>query len=267
MSTPILIIGAGKMGTALIRGWVKAGLGPITVVEPKPSETLKAVPGLTLLPDLSAVDTNGWRACVVALKPHILRAEAAKLTAIAAAKTLMISIAAGTPVALLKSHWGAGAAVVRAMPNTPGSIARGVTALYAGGEVGAADRDFAGSLLSAIGETVWVANESLIDAATAVSGSGPAYIFALVEAMTKAGLAAGLPEETAALLARATVTGSGALLDADPRETAALIRDVATPGGTTEAALKVLQAEDGLAALMTKAVAAAKARAEELAKG
>jgi len=266
MNTPILIIGAGKMGTALIRGWVKAGLGPITVVEPNPSETLKAVPGLVLLPDLSTVTAEGWRACVVALKPHILRAEAGKLAALASGKTVMISIAAGTPLALLHSHWGRGAAIVRAMPNTPGSIARGVTAIYAPAEIGAEDRAFAETLLSSIGLTLWVESEALLDAAMAISGCGPAYVFALVEAMTKAGIEAGLPEAAAAKLARATVTGGGALLDADPRPPADLIRDVATPGGTTQAALDVLRAEEGLPQLMTQAVIAAIRRAQELAK-
>ncbi len=266
MSMPILIIGAGKMGTALIRGWVKAGLGPITVVEPNPSETLKAVPGLVLLPDLTAVTAEGWRACVVALKPHIVRAEADKLTALAGGKTLMISIAAGTPLALLHSHWGEGATIVRAMPNTPGSIARGVTAIYAPAPIGPEDRAFAETLLSSIGLTLWVDSEALLDAAMAISGCGPAYVFALVEAMTKAGVAAGLPEEAAAKLARATVTGGGALLDSDPRDPAALIRDVATPGGTTQAAINVLCADNGLPALMTEAVLAAIGRAEELAK-
>ncbi len=266
MSMPILIIGAGKMGTALIRGWVKAGLGPITVVEPHPSETLKAIPGLTLLADLSTVQTRGWRACVVALKPHILRAEAGKLAVLAGEKTLVISIAAGTPLALLHSHWGTGAAIVRAMPNTPGSIARGVTAIYAPASIGAEDRAFAETLLASIGLTLWVESEALLDAAMAISGCGPAYVFALVEAMTKAGVTAGLPEAAAAKLARATVTGGGALLDADPREPAALIRDVATPGGTTEAALKVLRAENGLPGLLTEAALAAIRRAEDLAK-
>lgn len=267
MTNPILIIGAGKMGTALIRGWVKTGLGPITVVEPNPSETLKAVPGLTLLPALAVLPQGQvFRAVVVALKPHILRAEAAKLASFADAGALMISIAAGTPLSLLKSHWGAAASVVRAMPNTPGSIARGVTSIYAGAEIKADDRHFAETLLSAIGVTLWVETEALLDAAMAISGCGPAYVFALVEAMTKAGVAAGLTEAAAAVLARATVTGGGALLDADPRDPAALIRDVATPGGTTQAALNVLQGEDGLTPLFDKAVKAAILRAEELAK-
>ena len=265
MSAPILIIGAGKMGTALIRGWVKAGLGPITVVEPNPSEALKAL-GVPLVPSFEAVPAGPWRAAVVALKPHILRAEAARLAAIAATGTLMISIAAGTGTALLHRHWGADAAIIRVMPNTPGSIGRGISGLYAAPGVAAEDRAFAESLLAAIGQTVWLEEEGLIDAVTGVSGSGPAYIFALVEAMTAAGEAVGLPKATAAILARATVTGSAALLDADPKSTAELIRDVATPGGTTEAALKVLQAPDGLPALMTKTVVACKARAEELAR-
>lgn len=265
MSTPILIVGAGKMGTALIHGWVKAGLGPITAVEPNPSEALQQT-CVKIVPTLAGVEDHVWRACVVALKPHIVRAEAAKLASIAARGTLMISIAAGTGTDLLAQNWGAGAAIVRVMPNTPGSIGRGISGLYAAPSVGAADRDFAGTLVAAIGETVWLAQEGLIDAVTAVSGSGPAYIFALVEAMTTAGEAAGLPHETAARLARATVTGAGALLDADRRPTRELIRDVATPGGTTEAALNVLQAKDGLPSVMTRAVAAAKIRAEELAR-
>jgi len=264
MSAPILLVGAGKMGTALIRGWIKAGLGPITAVEPAPSAHLERLEGPALVADLRRVPHQGWRACVVALKPQVVRGEAAKLKPIADAGTLMISIAAGTGVGFLAKTWGRKARIVRAMPNTPGAIDRGITALYAAETATADDRALAKSLLSAIGKTVWLKREEMIDAATAVSGSGPAYVFALVGALEKAGVAAGLPPETAAVLARATVSGSGALLDADPRDAAQLARDVATPGGTTEAAFKVLLAKDGLEALMTRAVAAAKARAEEL---
>jgi pyrroline-5-carboxylate reductase len=265
MSAPILLVGAGKMGTALIRGWIKAGLGPITAVEPNPSAALQKLDGPLLVSDFKKVPHEGWRACVVALKPQVLRAEASGLKAIAAAGTLMISIAAGTGVAFMEKQWGTKARIIRAMPNTPGAIDRGITALYAAPNATAADRTLAKSLLSAIGQTVWLKHEAQIDAATAVSGSGPAYVFALVDALAKAGIAAGLPEETAALLARTTVIGSGALLDADPREAAQLARDVTTPGGTTEAAFKVLLAkEGGLEALLTRAVAAAKTRAEEL---
>ena len=266
MSAPILLVGAGHMGTALIRGWIRAGLGPITAVEPNPSAKLKKLEGPTLASGLQEIPHEGWRACVVALKPQVLRAEAAQLKAVAAADTLMISIAAGTSVDFLAKHWGPKARIVRAMPNTPGAVDRGITALYAGAAATPHDRTLASSLLSAIGQTVWLKTESQIDAATAVSGSGPAYVFALVEALAAAGVAAGLPQDTATLLARATVAGTGALLDADPRDPSELRRDVATPGGTTEAAFKVLLAKDGLEALMTRAVAAAKARAEELTK-
>jgi pyrroline-5-carboxylate reductase len=265
MANPILIVGAGKMGTALIRGWTRVGLGPITAVEPNPSEPLKAT-CVKIVPSLEAVPVGQWRAAVVALKPHVVRTEAAKLASIAATGTVMISIAAGTDTMLLNQAWGETAAIVRVMPNTPGAIGKGISGLYAVPGVSAPDRAFAETLIAAIGQTVWLDRETLIDAVTAVSGSGPAYIFALVEALAKAGEAAGLPAATAARLARATVTGAGALLEADPRETSALIRDVATPGGTTEAALKVLQAPEGLPAVMAKAVAAAKARAEELAR-
>jgi pyrroline-5-carboxylate reductase len=264
MSAPLLLVGAGKMGTALIRGWIKAGLGPITAVDPNPSVHLQKLEGPFLAPDLEHVPHEGWRACVVALKPQVLRAEAGKLKAIASSGALMISIAAGTGVEFLEQQWSSKARIVRAMPNTPGSINRGITALYAAPNATDLDKALAKSLLSAIGQTIWLKQESLIDAVTALSGSGPAYIFVLVDALAKAGVAAGLPEETATLLARATVTGSGALLDADPRDAAQLARDVTTPGGTTEAALKVLLAKDGLEALMTRAVAAAKTRAEEL---
>jgi len=264
MSAPILLIGAGKMGTALIRGWIKAGLGPITTVEPKPSPQLKKLEGPTLVRDLRRIPRVRWRACVVALKPQVLRSEAAKLRHIAHSGTLMISIAAGTSVGFMTQHWGRQAHIVRAMPNTPGAIDRGITALYAAPAATARDRALAKALLSAIGQTVWLTRESLIDAATAVSGTGPAYVFGLVEALTAAGIAAGLPRATSAMLARATVAGTGALLDADRRDPAELRRDVTTPGGTTEAAFRILLAKDGLEALMTRAVAAAKARAEEL---
>jgi pyrroline-5-carboxylate reductase len=267
MSQPILLIGAGKMGTALIRGWIKAGLGPITAVEPNPSPRLQKLEGPNLVADLRHVPHQRWRACVVALKPQVLRAEAARLKSIASSGTLMISIAAGTGVEFMAKHWGAKARIVRAMPNTPGAIDRGITALYAAPAATAADRTLAKSLLSAIGQTVWLKREEMIDAVTAVSGSGPAYVFVLVDALAKAGVAAGLPPETAAVLARATVAGSGALLDADPRDAAQLARDVATPGGTTEAAFRILLAKDGLEALMTRAVEAARARAEELTRG
>jgi len=200
----------------------------------------------------------------VALKPQLLRTEAPHLRPIADAGALMVSIAAGTSITSLAKAWGRSARIVRAMPNTPGAIGRGITALYAPAKVGARDRALAQSLLAALGETVWMSRQALVDAATAVSGSGPAYVFYLVEALAEAGRAQGLPRDVAEKLARATVTGAGALLDADMRPAAELRRDVTSPGGTTEAALKVLMDRDGLAALMARAVAAANERAKQL---
>lgn len=262
----VILIGAGRMGGALLKGWIAKGIGPVEIVEPYPSPALRKLveaEGLVLHEGLASTPTRA-RACVVALKPQLLKSEAGKLRDIAEAGALMVSIAAGTSLKTMTQAWGGKARIVRAMPNTPGSIGRGISALYAAPKATAADRKLAESLLAALGETVWVAREALIDAVTAVSGSGPAYVFHLVEALAEAGRAEGLPQEIAEKLARATVTGAGALLDADPRPAADLRRDVTSPGGTTEAALGVLMAEDGLKALMARAVAAANRRAKEL---
>jgi len=263
-NSPILIVGAGKMGTALIKGWLKAGLGPIVAVEPKPQAARRRLKGVKFYSSVDELPKMRWRACVVALKPQILRTEAARLAPFAASGAPMISIAAGTGVTFLVKQWGRGARIVRAMPNTPGSIGRGISALYAAPAATSKDKKLAESLLAALGETLWLKNEALIDAVTAVSGSGPAYVFAVVEALVAAGEAAGLSRVLAERLARATVSGAGALLDADTRSAAELRRDVTSPGGTTEAALKILLADDGLFSLLARAVAAAKKRAEEL---
>ncbi|MGA7710339.1 MAG: pyrroline-5-carboxylate reductase [Rhizomicrobium sp.] len=263
-SSSILLIGAGRMGSALTRGWLKSGLGPVVAVEPSPSAALRRLKGLSFVSGIDKIPRGHWRACVVALKPQILKTEAARLAPIASSGTLMISIAAGTSAKFLAKQWGKQVRIIRAMPNTPGSIGRGISALYAAPKATAKDKKLAGTLLAALGQTLWVKNEALIDAVTAVSGSGPAYVFALAEALAAAGEAAGLPRATAEHLARATVCGAGALLDADRRPPGELRRDVTSPGGTTEAALKILLADNGLRALLTRAVAAAKKRAEEL---
>ncbi len=265
-SKTVLLIGAGRMGGALLRGWIAAGIGPIEVVEPHPSPALKALvrkSGVALHADLSTAPAR-VRACVIAIKPQLLRTEAVRLRGLAESGALMLSIAAGTSIKTMTKAWGRNARIVRTMPNTPGSIGRGIAALFAAPKATDKDRALAEALLAALGKTVWVKREALVDAATAVSGSGPAYVFYLVEALAEAGVAAGLPREVAQALARATITGAGALLDADQRPAAELRRDVTSPGGTTEAALKVLMADAGLRALMTRAVAAANARAKEL---
>src|SRR3954470_12251299 len=254
------------MGSALLKGWLKSGVKSIQVVEPKPSPELRKLAKakkVTLFVAPSEVKAKPT-VCVVAIKPQVLKGEAPMLASFAAAGALMISIAAGTSVAALAAAWGKKARIIRAMPNTPGAIGAGITGLYAAKGATAADKKRAAALLSALGETVWVAKEALIDSVTAVSGSGPAYLFLMAEALTEAGVAEGLPRDQAEKFARATVSGAGALLAADKSPASALREAVTSPGGTTAAALYVLMAENGLTPLIKRAVQAARKRAEEL---
>ena len=259
----VLLIGAGRMGGALLKGWIARGIGPITVVEPKPSADIKSLAKKKKIILLATVPAKKFSACVVAIKPQILKEGAGTLADIAK-NALMISIAAGTDTKRLSAAWGAKARIIRAMPNTPGAIGQGITGIFAAKTATPADRKRATLLLAALGETLWVKTEALIDSVTAVSGSGPAYLFLMAEALTEAGIAEGLSKADAEKLARATVSGAGALLKADKSSAAALRQAVTSPGGTTEAALKVLMADEGLVALMKRAVKAARKRAEEL---
>ena len=265
-SAPILLIGAGRMGGALLKGWLARGIGPLLVVEPSPGAALLAQAKAGQIKVIAAADQapSRLRACVIAIKPQILRHEAVRLAPIARTGTLMLSIAAGTSIATLRKHFGRGARIVRAMPNTPGAIGRGISSLFAPSAIEPRERRLAEALLEPLGETLWLNRETLIDATTAVSGSGPAYVFYLVEALAEAGRTIGLTPAVAEQLARATIMGAGALLASDPRPPAALRRDVTSPGGTTEAALAVLMGKDGLAPLMRAAVTAANRRAREL---
>ncbi|HYS46467.1 MAG TPA: pyrroline-5-carboxylate reductase [Rhizomicrobium sp.] len=266
MSSSILLIGAGRMGGALLTGWLKSGLKSVHVVEPKPSAELRKLAKakkISLFAAPSAVRQKP-SVCVVAIKPQVLKGEAATLAAFAQNGALMISIAAGTSVAALVKAWGKKARIIRAMPNTPGAIGAGISGLYAARGVTATDRKRTVGLLSPLGQTEWVAKEELIDTVTAVSGSGPAYLFLMAEALTEAGMAEGLPRAQAEKFARATVAGAGALLAADKSPAGALREAVTSPGGTTAAALAVLTADDGLVVLMKRAVRAARKRAEEL---
>lgn len=255
------------MGSALLKGWVTSGLGPLMAVEPDPSAALKSLARANRFPLLASIDDIGDAsvgACVVALKPQILKTQAERLKPIADRGALMLSIAAGTRLRSLRAAWGRGARIVRAMPNTPGSIGKGISALYAPRGITKAERVRAERLLAGLGETLWVNGEEEIDVVTAVSGSGPAYVFLLAEALAQAGETEGLPRATAERLARATITGAGALLDADVRHPSELRRDVTSPGGTTEAALQVLAKT--MPVLVAGAVAAARRRAGELSK-
>lgn len=265
MSARILLVGAGRMGGALLKGWLNRGLGPLVVVEPDPSPELRKLArrGVRLLDRIEDAPAD-LRACVVALKPQVLKSEAPRLKPVAQSGALMISIAAGTTTSLMRKAWGRQARIIRAMPNTPGAIGEGISALYAAPGASAKDRKLAESLLAALGDTVWVKRESDIDAVTAVSGSGPAYVFLLTEALAEAGRREGLPNEIALKLARQTVIGSGALLRADPSSPEQLRTNVTSPGGTTEAALEILLGTDGLRPLIARAVRAARKRGRQL---
>jgi len=263
----LALVGAGKMGGALLKGWLAGGLAPaaVTIIDPAPSPDIAALAaaGVSLNPPGAGAPPE---TLVLAVKPQMLDAAAPALARLAGPATLVISIIAGKTIADLEARLPAARAFVRAMPNTPAAVGRGATAAAAGAAVTAAQKDIAQALLSAIGRFDWLPDEGLIDAVTALSGSGPAYVFALVEAMAQAGAALGLPADLAMRLARATVEGAGELMHREPQTAAARLREnVTSPGGTTAAALAVLRAPDGLEALMRRAVAAAHARAGELA--
>ncbi|MGC0389896.1 pyrroline-5-carboxylate reductase [Bradyrhizobium liaoningense] len=262
----ILLAGAGKMGGAMLTGWLAGGLDPsrVAVIDPHiaPEISALAAKGVVLNPD---VKTAGpVETLVVAVKPQMFREAGAKLKPFVSNQTLVVSIMAGTTIASLAEVCGG--AVVRAMPNTPAAIGRGITVAVAAQDVSAAQRNVADALLRATGVVEWVEDEGLMDAVTAVSGSGPAYVFLLAEELARAGVEAGLPEALATKLARETVVGSGELLHRSELPSATLRQNVTSPGGTTAAALGVLMGEPGLRDLMIRAIAAATQRSKELAK-
>ena len=260
----IALAGAGKMGGAMLTGWLAGGLDAnrVIVVEPFPADDIKALAakGVRLNPkDAGTADT-----LVVAVKPQMFREAGPALKKLVGPGTLVVSIMAGTPIAVLEAVCGG--MVVRAMPNTPAAIGRGITVAVAAKNVSAAQRATADALLRATGSVEWVDDESLMDAVTAVSGSGPAYVFLLAEELARAGVEAGLPAELATKLARETVAGSGELLHRSEQDSATLRQNVTSPGGTTAAALEVLMGQDGMQPLMIRAIAAATKRSKELAK-
>ena len=267
----ILLVGAGRMGSALLRGWIASPHNRlIHVIEPQPPAAVReyaAAGSITLCRALNRTALPQVKAIVLAMKPQAIKLETALLRDLGTLRAPLISIAAGIMIDFLSSHLGQDAPVIRAMPNTPGAIGRGITVLCAGPGIGAAQRELAETLTGALGETLWLEDESLLDAVTAVSASGPAYVFLLVEAFAAAAREQGMDERTAATLARHTVMGAGALLAADRRAPEELRRDVTSPGGTTEAALSVLMAPDGLRQLMSRAIAAATERGRSLGKG
>jgi pyrroline-5-carboxylate reductase len=259
---PLLLVGCGKMGGAMLAGWRERGLGETLVVDPFATGP---IPGATLLRDPAEIPADFAPAAIVlATKPQEAPASLPHYARFAGAG-LVVSIMAGRTIAFMRGLLGAGAAVVRAMPNTPAAIRQGFCVACASEGVTPAQRALADALLAATGETAWVEQEGLLDAVTAVSGGGPAYVFLLAEVMEAAAIEQGIPPALARRMARATVAGSGALLVASAEDAAVLRRNVTSPKGTTERALAVLMAEPAWPALMSQAIAAATARSRELA--
>ncbi len=268
LSGILLLLGAGKMGGAMLQGWLDGGLPPgqIVIIDPAPPVETKALIDRHKIvhnPDVTRFETV--EVILAAVKPQIMDEVVAGVTSLASQRPLVLSIAAGRTIASFEKHFGSDAAVIRAIPNTPAAIGRGITAMAANANVSAEQAELAQQLLTSIGEVVVVDDETLIDAATAVSGSGPAYVFYLTECLAAAGVATGLPQDVAVKLARATVAGAGELMRTSGIEAATLRENVTSPNGTTFAALQVLMADDGLEPLMERAVAAAEKRSRELA--
>jgi len=262
----IVLAGAGKMGGAMLSGWLAQGLDAnrIAVVEPYPSDEINALAARGVRLNPRSQEIGSVAALVVAVKPQMFREAGAPLRSVAGSSTLVVSIMAGITIAAIKQVCGG--SVVRAMPNTPAAIGRGVTVAVADNNVSAAQRGIADALLRSIGSVEWTSDETLMDAVTAVSGSGPAYVFLLAEELARAGVEAGLPPDLANKLARETVAGAGELLHRSELDSATLRENVSSPGGTTVAALEVLMGAGGMQSLMTRAVAAATKRSRELAK-
>ncbi len=263
----VVLIGAGKMGLALARGWLNAGLKPaaLTLVDPQPmAATLEFVEetGVSLT---DTPPTEPARVVMLAVKPQVMASVLPGLKPLFGSHTLAISIAAGISLGTLLDGL-ATHRVVRAMPNTPSQVGAGMTGAVAAPGVSGEDMALAEDLLAAAGDLLWFDDEKKIDQVTAISGSGPAYVFFMVEALAAAGEAEGLTPEDAMLLARQTVIGAAALMEEDPTDAAQLRKNVTSPNGTTAAALDVLMADDGLVALMKRTVHAARLRSEELGK-
>ena len=265
-SSPLLLVGAGKMGGAMLSGWVEQGVDPaaIVVCDPRPSDEMAALLAAKGIRHVTSAPADLMPGVVlVAVKPQMMAEALEPLKRIVGPATLLVSIAAGKKIDTFEAAFGA-VAVVRAMPNTPAQVGRGMTALFANPAVSADQKHLVESLLSAIGAVAWLDDEGEMDAVTAVSGSGPAYVFLLAECLAEAGRKAGLPSDLADTLARQTVAGAGELLYRSDLDAATLRKNVTSPGGTTAAALSVLMADDGFQPLLDAAVKAAADRSREL---
>lgn len=258
----LVLLGCGKMGSAMLAGWLGRGLPPgaVHVLDPAPSDWLRGT-GVRIggqLPEDPAV-------ALIAVKPQAMDEALPALARVGGGGCLVLSVAAGTRIARLEGAFGAGTPVVRAMPNTPAAIGRGITAVVGNDAAGEAGLGTAEALLSAVGEVVRLGHEEEIDAVTGVSGSGPAYVFHLIETMAAGGVAEGLDPALAMRLAVATVAGAGALAAEGGEDPGTLRVNVTSPNGTTQAALEVLMDQGaGFPALVPRAVAAAAARSRAL---
>ena len=271
VSPTLCLVGAGNMGGAMLGGWLAAGQTPsaITVIDPNPPQAMaKLIADSGVNHATGPQDAERSDLYVVAVKPQIMGAVLPGLTDHIDSENALVSVAAGTTIAMLEAPFAAvQPRIIRAMPNTPALVQRGITVCVANQRVSAEQRQSVSTVMSAIGDVEWVEDEGLIDAVTGVSGSGPAYVFHLAEALTEAGVAAGLPVELAAKLAEATVSGAGELMRQSDHSPAQLRRNVTSPNGTTQAALEILMDDNGFPALLEKAVAAATQRSRELASG
>ncbi len=267
---PFVLVGCGNMGGALVRGWLKAGLAPAALVIIDPAASAEKLPEASQATFVASADmlpaNLQARLMVLAVKPQVANDVMKSVKHVVGEGTLVLSVAAGVTLDQLERELGSGPAYVRAMPNTPAAIGAGATGLAAAESVSASERALAELVMRAAGKTIWVENEAMINSVTATSGSGPAYVFHMVEALTAGAEQAGLPAADAMLLARQTIIGAAKLLEANPEVTASTLREqVTSPAGTTAAALEVLMESGELSDLMTRAVAAAKRRGEELA--
>lgn len=270
MSRPLILAGAGKMGGALLEGWIAKGLKPDAIIIVEPETTIRDAQqkrhGVNALATASAIAADVRPDVIVlAVKPQVMDAVVGDYKRFAGAGTAFLSIAAGKTIRTFAETLGPTAAIVRAMPNTPAAVGRGISVLCANRNVADAQRRRCQELMEAVGEVAWTENEDDMDAVTAVSGSGPAYVFLLAECLAEAGIDAGLAPALAKRLARATVAGAGELLHRSPEPAEVLRKNVTSPGGTTAAALEVLMSKEGLKPLLSKAVDAATRRSRALA--
>jgi len=268
LTRPLLLIGCGKMGGAMLTGWLESGIagGGVVVLDPMGAASFADRDGVAVYAGVADLPGDlDPQVVVFAVKPQQMGGAVPFAARYVGEGTVFMSIAAGTTIGFFEEHLGAEAAIVRAMPNTPAAIGQGITVACPNGNVSVAQLNTCMALLGAIGEALSVDDESLIDPVTAVSGSGPAYVFLLIECLAEAGVEAGLPRDLADRLALVTVAGAGQLALHGEDAPAQLRKNVTSPGGTTQAALDVLMADDGLQQVMIRAVAAATRRGRELA--